>query len=81
MTVILAQQLDPMTLGKLVALYSPVSDNLKVVESEVNDAEIQLIRKNLDDLLELAKQTRNDQLSAKGEELKSSFVKVYLKRG
>ena len=67
--------------GKLVALYSPVSDNLKVVESEVNDAEIQLIRKNLDDLLELAKQTRNDQLSAKGEELKSSFVKVYLKRG
>lgn len=67
--------------GKLAALYPQVSDKLRVVEAEANDAEIQTIRRNLDDLLGLAKAARNDQLSAKGEELKSSFVKVYLKRG
>jgi len=67
--------------SKLVALYPQVSEKLKVVEAESNDAEIQTIRKNLDDLLGLAKEARSDQLAAKGEELKSSFVKVYLKRG
>ena len=67
--------------SKLVALYAQVSEKLNVVEAETNDAEIQLIRKNLDALLGLAKEARNDQLPAKGEELKSSFVKVYLKRG
>jgi Protein of unknown function (DUF2892) len=67
--------------GKLVALYPPVSDKLKAVEAEANDAEIQAIRKHLDELLTLAKESRTDQLAAKGDLLKSSFVKVYLKRG
>lgn len=67
--------------AKLVALYPQVSDNLKVVEAEANDADIQAIRKNLDELVELARQARNDQLPASGDALKSSFVKVYLKRG
>jgi hypothetical protein len=67
--------------NKLITLYPQVSDKLKVVEAEANDAEIQAIRKNLDDLLGLAREARSDQLPAKGEELKTSFVKVYLKRG
>lgn len=67
--------------SKLVALYPQVDEKLKVVESEANDPEIQTIRRNLDDLLGLAKDARVEQLTAKGEELKSSFVKVYLKRG
>jgi len=67
--------------SKLMNLYPQVSDNLKVVEAEANDSEIQVIRKNLDDLFALAKEARRDQLPGKGEELKSSFVKVYLKRG
>lgn len=66
---------------KLVALYPQVSDKLKAVEAETNDAEIQDIRKNLDELLALAKEARNDAMPAKGDVLKSSFVKVYLKRG
>jgi len=66
---------------KLVALYPEVSDKLKVVEAEANDAEIQLIRKNLDDLLATAREARRDQLPAMADALKSSFVKVYLKRG
>ena len=66
---------------KLIALYPQVNDKLKAVESEANDAEIQAIRKNLDDLLGLARSAGTDQLSAKGDELKSSFIKVYLKRG
>ncbi len=67
--------------AKLVALYPQVSEKLKAVETETNDAEIQAIRKNLDDLLGLAKGAQTDQLPAKGDALKSSFVKVYLQRG
>ena len=66
---------------KLIALYPQVSEKLKAVEAETNDAEIQTIRKNLDDLLGLAKAAQTDQLPAKGDALKSSFVKVYLQRG
>ncbi len=67
--------------GKLATLYPQVSDKLKAVESEANDAQIQDIRKNLDDLLRLVNSAGTDQLPAKGDELKSSFIKVYLKRG
>jgi hypothetical protein len=67
--------------AKLTALYPAVSDLLKVVEAEANDAEIQTIRKNLDDLLALATAKTFDKMPAKGDELKTSFVKVYLKRG
>ena len=66
---------------KLIALYPQVSEKLKAVETETNDADIQVIRKNLDGLLDLAKAAQTDQLPAKGDALKSSFVKVYLQRG
>jgi hypothetical protein len=39
------------------------------------------IRTNLDELLALAKDAKLDQLAAKAEQLKSSFIKVYLQRG
>ena len=67
--------------SKVIELYTPISEKLKVVEAEANDAEIQTIRRHLDALLALANEAKSDQLPAKGEELKSSFVKVYLKRG
>lgn len=67
--------------SKVIELYTPISEKLKVVEAEANDAEIQTIRRHLDALLALANEAKSDQLAAKGEELKSSFVKVYLKRG
>ena len=67
--------------ARLITLYPQVGEKLKVVEAEANDAEIQTIRKNLDDLAGLAKTGPADRLPAKGEKLKSSFVKVYLKRG
>jgi hypothetical protein len=73
-----ANQKDPV---KLIALYPQVSDKLKVVEAELNDAEIQDIRANLDELLSLSRAPHPEALPAKGEALKSSFVKVYLKRG
>jgi hypothetical protein len=73
-----ATQKDP---AKLIALYPEVSDKLKVVEADLNDAEIQDIRANLDELLTLSKVPHSDALPAKGDALKSSFVKVYLKRG
>ncbi len=66
---------------KLVALYPEVSDKLKVVEAEANDGEIQLIRKNLDDLVAAAREARREPLPVMADALKTSFVKVYLKRG
>ena len=66
---------------KLVALYPQVSEKLKAVEAESNDAEIAAIRKNLDELYDLAKNSQVEPLAKKSDELKASFIKVYLKRG
>ncbi len=65
----------------LVAVYPEVDGKLKEVENVANDAEIQAIKKNLNDVYVLAKENKVGLLSAKAAELKSSFVKVYLKRG
>ena len=67
--------------GKLTALYAAASDKLKAVEAEANDEEVAAIRKNLDELNELAKASQSDVLAKKADELKASFIKVYLKRG
>jgi hypothetical protein len=66
---------------KLVALYPNVSDKLKAIEAESNDAEIQVIRKNLDALAALANSKSTESLPAAADALKTSFVKVYLQRG
>jgi hypothetical protein len=62
-------------------LYPQVSEKLKAVEAEAQDAEIVAIRTALDELLALAKDAKLDLLAAQAERLKSSFVKVYLQRG
>ena len=67
--------------NKIVAIYPQVDEKLKAIEAETNDAEIQAIRSNLDGLQNLAKAAGGDQLPGKGDALKSSFIKVYLKRG
>jgi len=67
--------------GKITSAYAVANDKLKAVEAEANDEEIQLIRKNLDDLLALARGGNADGLKASADALKTSFVKVYLKRG
>ncbi len=61
--------------------YKEADSKLKDVESAANDAEIKAIRDNLESILALAQNNQVDQLPAKAAELKSSFVKVYLKRG
>jgi hypothetical protein len=66
---------------KLVVLYPQVSDKLKAIEAEANDAEIQTIRQNLDALRALAEAKTLGALPPAGDALKTSFVKVYLKRG
>ena len=68
--------------GRIASLAGSVGDKLKAVEAEANDAEIQAIRKNLDELTRMAQQGgQNEALPAQAEALKSSFIKVYLKRG
>jgi hypothetical protein len=66
---------------QVIAIYPEVSSRLATVEAEANDPEIQAIRQNLDRLLSLAQTGAADDLSVRASELKSSFVKVYLKRG
>lgn len=61
--------------------YLESNEKLKAVEEVANDVEIQAIRQKLEGVLSLAKNGQVDLLSTKAAELKSSFVKVYLKRG
>jgi hypothetical protein len=65
----------------VIETYVDANDKLITVEEAANDDEIKAIRNNLETLLNLAKSGNSENLSAKAAELKSSFVKVYLKRG
>ncbi|MFH0783341.1 MAG: DUF2892 domain-containing protein [Pseudomonadota bacterium] len=66
---------------KVIGLYPQVEEKLKTIEQVANDAEIQVIRQNLDEVLKLAQNNKIEELPGKADKLKSSFVKVYLKRG
>ncbi len=67
--------------AKTAGLYGPVNAKLQAIEAEANDPEIQAIRAELDALNALAKEGKADALPVQAEKLKTSFVKVYLKRG
>lgn len=67
--------------GGVISAYVQANEKLMAVEQEANDAEIQMIRKNLEAVLESAKKGDVEKLPAQAGELKSSFVKVYLVRG
>ena len=66
---------------KMKSLYPELNDKLIAIEEQSNDAEIQEIRKNLDALIGLVNTNSTDALASAADLLKSSFVKVYLKRG
>lgn len=65
----------------VISAYPKANTALQAVEEIANDGEIQAIRTNLDAILKLAQENNLEALPAKASELKSSFVKVYLKRG
>lgn len=65
----------------VTSIYPGVNDKLKAIEAEDNDAEIQEIRKALEALFATAQAGDSESLPGKGDSLKSSFIKVYLKRG
>lgn len=67
--------------AKTAGLYGPVNAKLQAIEAEANDPEIQSIRAELDVLNALAKEGKLDAMPAQADKLKTSFVKVYLKRG
>lgn len=67
--------------AQVIAIYEEVDGKLKAVEEVANDVETQVIRHKLNELLVLAQNNKDEELSAKAGELKSAFVKVYLKRG
>jgi hypothetical protein len=67
--------------AEVTRVYAEADTLLKNVEAEVNDGDIQAIRGNLDGLLKLAQDGSVDDLAKKADDLKKSFVKVYLIRG
>lgn len=66
---------------QVIAIYQEVDSKLKAIEEIVNDSEIQIIRQKLNELLILAQNNKGEELSTKAGELKSAFIRVYLKRG
>ncbi|MDQ7814395.1 MAG: DUF2892 domain-containing protein [Patescibacteria group bacterium] len=72
---------DAKDAAAVIEAYKEADAKLKEVESAANDAEIKAIRANLEAVLNLAQSGKADEMSGKAAELKSSFVKVYLKRG
>jgi len=75
------EKADDKSAQGVIDTYAEVDGKLKAVEEAANDDEIKAIRYNLDSLLDLAKNNKIEDLSKKAAELKSSFIKVYLKRG
>lgn len=65
----------------VISNYPESNSILMQVEEQLNDDSIKLIRKNMDDLLQLAKDNKTDELSKKAADMKTSFVKVYLIKG
>jgi hypothetical protein len=65
----------------VLSAYIDADSKLQAVEEVANDSEIQDIRKNIDAVKTLAEENTMETISDKAAELKSSFVKVYLKRG
>ncbi len=72
---------DSKDASQVLSVYQEVSGKLKAVEDVANDAEIQTIRQKLEQLTASARSGNVEVLPAQGADLKSSFVKVYLKRG
>lgn len=71
---------DDKAVDVVTAAYGEADTRLKTVEEMENDAEIQVIRANLEALDSAAKNNQVEALPKLGADLKSSFIKVYLKR-
>jgi len=65
----------------VIAAYTEADARLKTVEEAANDDEIKVIRESLEAVLGAAINAQTETLPNLGSQLKSSFVKVYLKRG
>lgn len=72
---------DAKDAANVIAVYQEVSEKLKAVEDVANDEEIQTIRQKLEEVVSSARGGDVNSLPTRASELKSSFVKVYLKRG
>lgn len=62
----------------VMGIYPKADERLGAVESISNDSGIKAIRANLDAVMNLAKENKTEELPAKAQDLKASYVKVYL---
>jgi len=75
---ILIEASDAKDKNKLIENYALASEKLKIVEWYWEIKWLENIKNNLDKLLDLSKNDKLDELSKQAQELKSSFIKVYL---
>jgi hypothetical protein len=67
--------------AKVLEIYPKADEKLRTVEAISDNPGVKAIRTNLDDLMNLAKENKSDELPAKASDLKASYVKVYLATG
>ena len=67
--------------AKVLEIYPNADEKLRTVEAISSEPGIKAIRSNLDDLMNLAKENKTEELPAKAGDLKASYVKVYLATG
>ncbi|MEK6893581.1 MAG: DUF2892 domain-containing protein [Nanoarchaeota archaeon] len=73
-----AENKNPQEVNKM---YYLTNEKLKDMEIKLNSTEVQLLRLNLDSLNDIAKRNELDKLPSKAQELKSSYLRVYMKYG
>ncbi len=66
---------------EVAKIYYLTNEKLKDVEIKLNNTEVQMLRVNLDSLNDFAKRNELDKLPSKAAELKSSYLRVYMKYG
>jgi hypothetical protein len=64
--------------SKVLEVYPKADEKLRAVEAIANEPGIKVIRANLDEVMNLAKENKTAELPGKAADLKASYVKVYL---
>jgi hypothetical protein len=66
---------------EVIRMYYLANERLKDIESDLNNTEVKMLRVNLDSLKDLAERDEINKLPPKARELKSSYLRAYMKYG
>lgn len=78
---IINDAVDEKDLQKVLNAYSIANEKLKDIEASVNTTDVQLMRANLESIRSLSKNGEIDKLPSRVAELKSNYLRIYMKSG